>query len=337
MFMKQSLMKIVTALMGCLMMLQAQEDTAKVMILPIEKNPKPVPTFFSATAEVQARRFFDRIETETSIRYDLHQGKADRMSLSLTGQGEITEVSGDGVMDWSIRQDAAGLRFLAACGPKAHDEPHELSLLSDTLGLSMLVTALGARKPKGCTESTLPGPFDAERSVQLAHGGDLARGAKGERCFVQGHVRALDGAAVAGAQIHVCHAGAEGVVAPAAGTLTSGADGGFHFKTIVAEPHTIPHDGPVGRMLQALGRQPWRPAHLHFTITAPGFERLVTHVFRAGDRYLDVDAVFAVRSSLVADWLHHPPGRMPDGLASDLPFYTLDFEFVLNATTGDKK
>jgi len=122
----------------------------------------------------------------------------------------------------------------------------------------------------------------------------------------------------------------------ARGILASGADGGFHFKAIVAAPYPIPHDGPVVRMLRSLGRHPWRPAHLNFMITAPGYERLVTHVFRNGDKYLDSDAVFGVRSSLVADWVHHAPGRTPDGHASALPFTTLDFEFILNASKGDK-
>jgi len=245
----------------------------------------------------------------------------------------------------SESERAEGLRFLAACGLAGRDGRHEFGLLCDTLGLSTLVTALDQRKPEGCTEATLPGPFDVEGSQHLAHGEDLAPGANGEPCFVQGRVRALDGTAVAGAQIHVCHGDADGVYARsagaaqaprAAGTLSSAADGSFHFKSIVAAPHTIAHDGPVARMLQALGRQPWRPAHLHFMITAPGFEPLVTHVFRAGDRYLDSDAVFAVRRSLVTDWVQHAPGRTPDGQTSAVPFCTLDFEFVLNATTGDK-
>jgi hydroxyquinol 1,2-dioxygenase len=83
-------------------------------------------------------------------------------------------------------------------------------------------------------------------------------------------------------------------------------------------------------MLAALGRHPWRPAHLHFMITAPGYERLVTHVFREGDRYLDSDAVFGVRSSLVAQWIRHDEGTAPDGTRMNTPFSTLEFDFVLN-------
>jgi hydroxyquinol 1,2-dioxygenase len=116
----------------------------------------------------------------------------------------------------------------------------------------------------------------------------------------------------------------------ARGILTTDAGGRFRFKSIVVEVYPIPHDGPVGRLLISLGRHPWRPTHLHFMITAPGHERLTAHVFRDGDRYLDSDAVFGVRSSLIADWVRHERGRTPDGSDSDAPFYTLDFDFVLN-------
>jgi hydroxyquinol 1,2-dioxygenase len=92
----------------------------------------------------------------------------------------------------------------------------------------------------------------------------------------------------------------------------------------------VPHDGPVGRLLNALGRHPWRPAHLHFMVTAAGYERLVTHVFRQGGEYLESDAVFGVRASLIADWVRHDAGPTPDGATSAAPFYTLDFDFVLN-------
>ncbi|MCY1506466.1 Hydroxyquinol 1,2-dioxygenase [compost metagenome] len=116
----------------------------------------------------------------------------------------------------------------------------------------------------------------------------------------------------------------------ARGHLRTDDDGRFWFRSILAEPYPIPHDGPVGAMLEALGRHPWRPAHLHFMVTAPGCETLITHVFRNGDRYLDSDAVFGVRSTLVADWVPHPPGIAPDGKPIETPYYTLDFDFVLS-------
>jgi hydroxyquinol 1,2-dioxygenase len=218
---------------------------------------------------------------------------------------------------------AEGTRFLADCGRASAAGRSEVTLLSDALGLTALVTAVNQRKPRGCTESSVPPP---------------ARDALGRRddeqvepLYVCGRVRALDGSPIAGAQVRI---------GPGDGgrrdAQRSGADGSFICKTTVAAPQPVAHDGPVGLLLQALGRPPWRPAHLHITIDAPGYERLATQLFRQGDPYLDVDAVFGVRSSLVADWVHHKPGPTPDGDASAVPFTTLDFDFVLNATTGDK-
>lgn len=235
----------------------------------------------------------------------------------------------------------AGIQFLTQAGHITDDKRQEFILLSDTLGLSTLVTALNNKRPQGCTEATVFGPFHVEDAPRYEHGDDVANGAVGEPCFVRGHVRSADGSAIAQAEIQVWQADAAGFYDVqyegdhghrARGVLTSGDDGSFHFKSIVAEAYPIPHDGPVGRMLEALGRHPWRPAHLHFMISAPGHERLITHVFRDGDRYLDSDAVFGVRSSLIADWVRHPDGTMPDGNNSSRPFYTLDFDFILQPT-----
>ena len=232
----------------------------------------------------------------------------------------------------------AGIRFLTETGQICSDKRQEFILLSDTLGLSMLVTAMNHRHAAGCTEATVFGPFHVEGAPAYALGADLANGAPGEPCFVRGQVRGLGGEAVSGAEIQVWQADAEGFYDVqhadlaehrSRGVLRSAPDGGFHFKTIVACEYPVPTDGPAGRMLGALGRHAWRPAHLHFMITAPGYRRLITHVFRRGGRYLDSDAVFGVRSSLVADWVQHHGGPTPDGGHSAAPFYTLDFDFVL--------
>lgn len=232
-----------------------------------------------------------------------------------------------------------GIKFLTEIGHITSDTRQEFILLSDTLGLSMLVTALNNKKPKGCTEATVFGPFHVENSPSVELGGDVANGAQGEPCFVRGVVKDLAGRPVPNAELQVWQADAAGNydvqyaddhTHRARATLNADAEGRFHFKTIRAEAYPIPHDGPVGKMLEALGRHPWRPAHLHFMITAPGYERLITHVFRNGDKYLDSDAVFGVRSSLIGDWNEHPAGVAPDGTRSDVPFYTLDFDFVLN-------
>jgi hydroxyquinol 1,2-dioxygenase len=216
----------------------------------------------------------------------------------------------------------AGTGFLADCGRASAAGQSEVTLLSDALGLSALVTAVNRRKPRGCTEASLP--------LSTAHAQDRGERQQGEPLYLCGRVRALDGSPIAGAQARVGAGGGRGDV------QRSGADGSFICQTAVAAPQPVAHDGPVGRLLQALGRPPWRPAHLHITIDAPGYERLATQLFRQGDPYLDVDAVFSVRSSLVVDWVRHEPGPTPDGGASAVPFTTLDFDFVLNATTGDK-
>jgi hydroxyquinol 1,2-dioxygenase len=221
-----------------------------------------------------------------------------------------------------------GIEFLTATGKMCDDKRQEFILLSDTLGLSMLTVAMNNDKPPGCTEPTVFGPFHVEGAPHYANGGDVANGAKGEPCLVRCTVRGLRGEPVAGATVEVWQADAEGhydVQLPALeepqgrGVLQSDADGRFHFRTVVAEAYPIPTDGPVGEMLRATGRHPWRPAHLHFMITAPGYEPLITHVFRKGDKYLDSDAVFGVRESLVGDWRAQPDGS-----------HTLDFAFVLN-------
>lgn len=233
----------------------------------------------------------------------------------------------------------AGIRFLTEVGHMCDDKRQEFILLSDTLGLSMLVTALNNRKPEGCTESTVFGPFHVEGAPEYALGDDVANGAKGEPCFVRGVVRDIHGKTIPNATLEVWQADADGYydvqyagaeAHRARGVLHSGPNGEFHFRTICAEAYPIPHDGPVGELLRKLGRHPWRPAHLHFMIKAEGYQTLITHVFRNGDKYLDSDAVFGVRSSLIGEWVPHQPGTAPDGSRIMVPFHTLDFDFVLN-------
>lgn len=235
------------------------------------------------------------------------------------------------------------INFLTETGHITDKKRQEFVLLSDTLGLSMLVTTQNNRKPAECTEATVLGPFFVEGAPEYRNGDDISNGAAGLPCFVAGRVRGLSGEPVAGATIEVWQSDEDGyydvqygdpldatVEHQARGRLHTLPDGRFHFRSILAEAYPIPHDGPVGRMLNALGRHPWRPAHLHFWIKAPGYEPLITHVFRNGDKYLDSDAVFGVRSTLIVDWIEHPPGLAPTGTAMDTPFYTLDYDFVLN-------
>ena len=221
-----------------------------------------------------------------------------------------------------------GIEFLTRCGHITDDKRQEFILLSDVLGLSMLTVAQNNEKPAGCTEATVFGPFHVEGAPHYELGADIANGARGQPCIVRGTVRGIGGEPVAGAHIDVWQSDEDGLYdvqhagldkAQARGILVADGDGGFVFRSILAVPYAIPNDGPVGDLLKATGRHPWRPAHLHFLIKAPGYETLITHVFRSDDAYLDSDAVFGVRQSLLADWKPQPDGS-----------YLVEYDFVLN-------
>ena len=220
-----------------------------------------------------------------------------------------------------------GIEFLTRVGHITDDRRQEFILLSDTLGLSMLTVAMNNDKPAGCTEATVFGPFYVEGAPRYDLGQDVANGAAGIPCVVRGTVRGVDGEPVPGAEMHVWQADAEGRYDvqreglsghQARGVLQANARGEYHFRSILAEAYPIPDDGPVGDMLRATKRHPWRPAHLHFMVSAPGYETLITHVFRAGDPYLDSDAVFGVRQSLVAEWKEQADGT-----------WLVEYDFVL--------
>lgn len=211
----------------------------------------------------------------------------------------------------------AGIEFLTRTGHATNEWRQEFILLSDTLGLSMLTVALNHDRTPGCTEATVFGPFHVEGAPELPLGADVAQGAPGVPCAVSGTVRGADGTTVAGALIDVWQADAEGLYDvqrdgleqhQARAVLRADGQGRFHFRTVLPVPYAIPDDGPVGDLLKATGRHPWRPAHLHFRVQAPGWRTLITHVFRRGDPYLQSDAVFGVRPSLVADWPQQPDG-----------------------------
>ena len=231
------------------------------------------------------------------------------------------------------------IEFLTRTGQKCDDKRQEFILLSDTLGVSMLVVALNHKKPAGCTEATVFGPFHTDAASDFKNGDDISGGAPGEPAFIGGTVRSADGKPIANAVVDVWQADGDGIYDVqytdkngalfARGRLRTDADGKYWFKSILPEFYSIPTDGPVGEWIRRSGRHPFRPAHLHFMIQAPGHEKLVTHVFRSDDKYLDSDAVFGVRSSLISDWVRKDPGAAPDGTKMDKPFYTLDFDFVL--------
>jgi hydroxyquinol 1,2-dioxygenase len=240
------------------------------------------------------------------------------------------------------REWQQGIDFLTATGHITDARRQEFILLSDVLGLSMLTVAINAPASAGATESTVVGPFFVAGAPEVPLGGDIAGGAKGRPCYVSGTVRGTRGEPVPGARIEVWESDEDGfydVQYPdgrigGRGWLRSAPDGGYRFWSVRPAPYPIPDDGPVGDLLTAAGRGPMRPAHLHFKVDAPGYRTLITHIFVAGDPYLDRDAVFGVKESLITDFAEHPPGRGPDGRLFDEPWTSVTFDIVLAHLTA---
>ena len=232
----------------------------------------------------------------------------------------------------------AAIEFLTATGQKCDDKRQEFILLSDTLGVSMLVDAINHRKPGGATESTVFGPFYVHGSPSLKSWANISEGLSGESTFMSGYVKSADGKMIAGAQLDLWQTDGEGfydVQLPnlkglqARGKITTDASGFYAFRTIKPVSYPIPTDGPVGKMLTGLGRHPYRPAHIHAIVSAPGFEPVTTHVFVKGDSYLQSDAVFGVKNSLITDFTKREAGKAPDGSQLSQPFFEATFDFVL--------
>jgi len=232
----------------------------------------------------------------------------------------------------------AGIQFLTATGQKCNDKRQEFILLSDTLGVSMLVDLLNHRKTRGATESTVLGPFYVPGAPEFPNGANLAAGLPGDPTLFSGRVRTINGEPIPGAKIDIWHADAEGlydVQRPELseprlrGQFHSDAQGRFWFWTVRPTEYPVPTDGPVGQMLLRMGRHPYRPAHIHTMVSAPGYEPLTTHVFAAGDRYLRSDAVFGVKDSLIVDFVRHAPGTAPDGTKLERPYFTVQYDFGL--------
>jgi hydroxyquinol 1,2-dioxygenase len=231
-----------------------------------------------------------------------------------------------------------GIEFLTATGHITDAKRQEFILLSDTLGVSMLTVAQNHASRAGTTEATVVGPFHVADAPHFDDGADIGNGAPGEPLFVAGRIRGGDGEAIVGATVDVWQSDEEGFYDVqyagldghrARGVLTSDAQGGFRFRSVMPVAYPVPTDGPVGQMLVASGRHPWRPGPVHFMIQAPGYSTLTTHVFRADDPYLDSDAVFGVRESLIGEFVAHAPATGPHAREVSGTYHTLDFEFVL--------
>jgi catechol 1,2-dioxygenase len=230
------------------------------------------------------------------------------------------------------------IRFLTETGQMCDGRRQEFILLSDTLGVSMLTDAINNRKPSGATESTVLGPFHIAGAPAKAMGDTICLDGKGDPAWVSGRVLDLEGNPIEGALLDVWQASSDGAYDSQdpeqpemnlRGLFTTGADGRFFFRTVKPSSYPVPTDGPVGRMLTALGRHPMRPAHIHFIVGAPGFEPVTTHMFVANDPYLDSDAVFGVKDSLVVPFVEIDDSARAQELGLHNPFYIAEHEFIL--------
>jgi hydroxyquinol 1,2-dioxygenase len=232
------------------------------------------------------------------------------------------------------------IMFLTAVGQKCDDQRQEFILLSDTLGVSSLVDSLNHERGGIGTENTVLGPFYVPGSPRKEMGSSIVQKSteKGELAVINGIVTNNKGAPVEGANLDVWQSSSEGFYHMQdddmpdfnlCGQFTTGADGKYIFVTEKPASYPVPTDGPVGDMLRACGRHPMRPGHLHFIITAPGYDRLVTHIFTDEDEYLDSDAVFATKSSLVGIYKETTDAALAQELNIEQTFQKVDFDFTL--------
>ena len=232
-----------------------------------------------------------------------------------------------------------GIGFLTETGHLCTDWRQEFILLSDTLGVSMLVDAINNRKPSGASESTVLGPFHVPDAPEMPMGSDICLDEKGETMIVRGRILDTDGEPVSGCKIDVWQANDEGFydvqqkgLQPEfnlRGVFRTGPDGRYHFRGVKPKYYPIPDDGTVGRLLTALGRHPYRPAHLHYILTAEGFDGLTTHIFDPDDPYIDSDAVFGVKASLLAEFRRFMDHDSIEAEGTEAPIWLVEHDFVL--------
>ena len=237
------------------------------------------------------------------------------------------------------------IKFLTAVGQKCDGKRQEFILLSDVLGLSMMVVALNHKTAPGATEATVLGPFFAHGAKEYGYGGDLREGAtiKGEDVWVSGRVLSVDGKPIPGATLDIWQAKADGIYDlqtggefELRGRVRANAKGEYAFKSYKPKFYSIPVDGPVGDLVRATGNHHMRPAHMHAIVAAPGYQQVITHVFVDGDPYLESDAVFAVKDSLVVKYRKLDAAEAKK-LGMPEKSFKLEFDFRLSPEKGVKK
>jgi protocatechuate 3,4-dioxygenase beta subunit len=238
-----------------------------------------------------------------------------------------------------------GIKFMTAVGQKCDDKRQEVILLSDILGLSMMVVALNHKTPPGATEATVLGPFFAHGAKEHEYGADLREGCtvKGEDVWVSGRVLSVDGKPIPGALLDIWQAKADGIYDVQTegefelrGRVKANAKGEYGFKSYKPKFYSVPMDGPVGDLVRATGNHHMRPAHMHAIVSAPGYQPVITHVFVDGDPYLDSDAVFAVKDSLIGKYRKVADPAEAKKLGMSNPFLKLEWDFRLAPDAGVK-
>lgn len=233
---------------------------------------------------------------------------------------------------------ALAIEFLTRTGQMCDEKRQEFILLSDITGVSMLVDAINHRFPGGATESTVFGPFYREGAAELPMGATISKDGRGEPVVVTGQVLSTDGTPIAHALLDVWETDENGLYEQQdpeqpdmnlRGKFRTDSQGRYCFVGIKPVSYAIPDDGPVGQLLRALGRHPFRPAHIHLLISAKGFAPVTTHLFVKGDKYLDSDAVFGTKDSLVVDFVRHDSTEEAERYHVTAPFYTVEYDFVL--------
>jgi protocatechuate 3,4-dioxygenase beta subunit len=239
----------------------------------------------------------------------------------------------------SLEEWAAAIQFLTNTGQACNDGRQEFILLSDILGVSMLVDSINHRQFNGATESTVLGPFHLPNPPLRQMGDNICLDHKGEPLFINGRVLDAAGRPIAEATLDVWHSNQDGfydVQQPGIqpqfnerGMFRTGIDGRYWFRSAKPCFYPVPTDGPVGQILNKMGRHPYRPAHMHFIISAQGYEPVTTHLFVKGDPYLETDAVFGVKESLIIDFEKHDDPKRAADLGLRSPFYTATNDFIL--------
>jgi hydroxyquinol 1,2-dioxygenase len=230
------------------------------------------------------------------------------------------------------------IQFLTDVGKTCTPKRQEFILLSDTLGVSILTISLNHPPEHGSLESTVLGPYYWEGAPERPLGSNLAEGVKGDPTFYSGRVLDVEGRPIAGALLDIWSGDGEGnydmqipgeTEMRARGKIRTDAEGRYLFRSIRPNYYPVPTDGPVGDMLRAMGRHPYRPGHIHMIVSAPGYEPVTTHLFVADSPYLDSDAVFGTKDSLVVKFERCAPGRAPTGEQMSTPYYTAHYDFRL--------